>query len=118
MLFWTEEYIVSTLVKADFEHVAKTQEVFQNRIKQLFDSNPDYEKRILISKKPRRGYHTIDLGHRTIETWRLEWLIRGDKDILETFLKEWKQTDENPYYSFFVKREYSFSKLKELMMVE
>ena len=118
MVIWNEEYCISTLVKPDPEHIKKVQEILHSDMKQLFQLHPDYEGKILISKKPIMRRHVIKLKDREIETCRLEWMIRGDKDILETLLREWKQMDFNPWRSFHIHREYSLSQLRELMSIE
>lgn len=118
MLQWVEEYTISTLINLDRNSsLEKARDNFYRTVHRLIDENPEFRPHIMIGRMRIGYHHDIEVGDRKISVRRLSWTIKGDKDILEAFLKKWKECDENPLNYYRVNREYSISELKELMSI-
>ena len=115
MLVWDESYSISTLCKLDSASIEKVKDQFRQVIGDLFRKNPEFAGHIMVGRERIQTHPNIGLGDREIPVVRLVWTIKGDHDILESFIRTWRDTDENPLRSFFVRRELSLSELIKLM---
>lgn len=116
MLIQKESYTISTLCNADTESVEKCQEIFNRIRREIIEIDPEC---VHVHVVPRSCVKTVRYaGNRKIDVYRLTWDADGEKDFVEKFFHLWKErVDHNPFRSFFVRQNYSYDRLAELMSV-
>ena len=113
VLIRKESYIITTLCKADQKAVERTNEVFNTIRREIIEIDPEC---IHVNVVPRSCVRTQrSVCEKTIDVFRLTWVVEGEKDILERFFDLWKkQVDKDPFRSFYVKPDYSLTELWNL----
>lgn len=113
MIFQKESYHVTTLSKSDAESIKKCVDEFDALIRELVSINPEF---IHVSVTPLSCDSVIkSIGKKEISLCRMTWEIEGEKETLEKFFHSWKEIDQNPFRSFYIRPNYSLGELKELL---
>lgn len=117
MLVLTDQYSVTTLCKRDPEVIQKVGDRFRHIVCQIYHENPELIGRVLIGGENVQKLPDIEFGKTIISRSRLTWIIKGEKDALESFFSKWNEYDTNPLMQFRVRPEYSLSQISELMSI-
>lgn len=116
MIFQKESYHVATLSKPDTESIEKCVDEFNALIRELVSINPEF---IHVDVTPLSCDSVIkSVCKKEMHLCRMTWEIEGEKETLEKFFRSWKEIDQNPFRSFYIRPNYSLGALKELLSLK